>query len=202
MSIILGFVAFAVIVGGVVFFLSGNWRKALVVVGGWGAYEAFCVIYDYLLWPLVQGYYGDKSVILLTLGAMALNFLVLKWYQASGNDWLGVNYLEEIKIKGDKWAEKIYQHQSGLVRALMYVPAKVFQLVIWLLKKNDVLAFLFLSAWKDSFVTTAFLRHGRFGKLEKRDYWVFIFSTILSCLVWGLLVKVVLLLFTAIRELV
>ncbi len=202
MSIALGILTLVMTIGAVVFFLSGNWKKTLVVVGGWGAYEAFCILYDYLLWPIVQSKLGGISVIPLTIGAMALNFLMLKWYQESGQSWLGVDYLEQVKVKGDKWAERFYQHKSGLVRAFMYVPAKSLQAVIWLLKKNDVLAFLFLSVWKDSFVTTAFLRHGRSGKLEARDYKVFIASTILSCLAWGLLVKAFLLLFTVICGLI
>jgi len=68
--------------------------------------------------------------------------------------------------------------------------------MIWLLNKNDIFAFVTLSVWQDSFITTIFLRHGKFDKLDKRDYIVFVSSTILSCLVWGILMQVVI---TAIR---
>jgi hypothetical protein len=178
------------VIGAIVYLLSGNWKKVLVVIGSWGLYDSLGFLYDYILWPLAQNAYGDISIVFLTAGAMGINFLVLNWYQRSGNDWLGVNYLEEVKAKGHKWADRVYEHESGLVRVLLYVPAKGFQLVIWLLNKNDILAFIFLSLWKDSFVTTAFLRHGRFGKLERRDYEIFIPSTIISCLAWGIVVKI------------
>ena len=177
------------IIGAIVYLLSGSWKKVMMIAGAWGLYDGLGMLYDYILWPIVQGIYGDVSVIFLTAGAMVINFLILVWYQASGKDWLGVNYLEEVKSKGHKWADRVYEHKSGFVRILFYVPAKGFQLIIWLLNKNDVLAFLFLTIWKDSFVTTAFLRHGRFGKLERRDLEIFIPSTLISCFVWGLVVK-------------
>ena len=177
------------LIGIIVYLLSGNWKKAFMVVGGWGVYEITSNIYDYIFWPFIQNRYGDGSVIFLSIGATIMCFLLLKWYQVSGNDWLGVNYLEEIKIKADKWANLIYKHQNWFIRIIMFVPAKSLQLVIWLLKINDISAFLFLSIWKDSFVTTAFLRHGKFGKLEKRDYRIFIVSAIISGFAWGAFVK-------------
>jgi hypothetical protein len=38
----------------------------------------------------------------------------------------------------------------------------------------------------DSFLTTAYLRKGRFGPLEKRDLAIFAGSSVLSCAAWTL----------------
>lgn len=59
------------------------------------------------------------------------------------------------------------------------------KLKVW----NDFTAFIFLSVVLDSFVCTAFLRHGRFGKLDKKDYIIFVSSTIISCTVWSVLIS-------------
>jgi hypothetical protein len=63
--------------------------------------------------------------------------------------------------------------------------------MIWLLNKNDIFAFVTLSVWQDSFITTIFLRHGRLDKLDKRDYIIFVSSTILSCVGWAFFMQVV-----------
>jgi len=178
------------VIGTAVYLLSGNIKKTLMVVGGWGIYDSIDSVYNLIIWPIVQNSYGVISVLYLTIGAIILNLLVLHWYQRQGTDWLGVKYLEEIKEREVEFANKFYFHKNRIVRILMYIPIKIFQLVIWLLKKNDVFAFFFLSLFNDSFITTVVLRHGRFDKLNKRDYLIFISSTLLGCFLWGFFVEI------------
>jgi hypothetical protein len=170
----------------VVYLVSKDWKRTLQVVGGWGVYEIICLIYDYPIWLFLVGYFGDvNGSIIASVGAFAQNLALIIWYQKNGTDWLGVNILEEIKERAGVWVTKINNHRAWYVRFGAYVPVRFFRAIICLLRKSDFTAFIVLSLWKDSFVTTAFLRHGKFGQLEKRDYMIFITSTILSCLWWS-----------------
>ncbi len=184
--------AFLAVVGILARRLSGNWSRALQVTGGWGLYEFLGWFYDYLFWGSMVIWLGNLwGSVICSVGALIINFLVLQWYQRTGKDWLGVNILEEIKVKGHGWAEKLCNHPKWYVKWSVYLFAKTFQFLIWCLNKNDVLAFFFLSVWKDSFVTTAFLRHGRFGELERRDYIILVASTLVSVVCWSIVVVVV-----------
>jgi hypothetical protein len=174
--------------GAMVFVISGNLKKSLRVVSGWGLYEIWCFLFDFILWPILQGLYGFVGVVFLILMALILNFLVLIWYEKNKVDWFGVNVLEGVKAKGHIWVNKIGRSKNIIKKVSLYIPAKILQFMIWLLKTNDIFAFVTLSVWQDSFITTIFLRHGKFGKLDKRDYTVFIL-TILSCLAWSVLMQ-------------
>lgn len=179
------------VVGLIVFVVSGNFKKALKVMSGWGLYELWNFSFDFLVWPLLQAFYGVAGVILLILVALTLNFIVLLWYQKKKVDWFGVDVLEDAKTKGHIWVHEISNHKNLIKKISLYIPAKLLQLMLWLLNKNDIFAFVTLSVWQDSFITTIFLRHGRFDKLDKRDYIIFVSSTILSCLAWSVLMQIV-----------
>ncbi len=183
----------------VLFLLSRNWRRVVQIVAGWGLYGALNWFYDNPFWLLIQNHFGVVvGSAMLTVGAFLINFCVLHWYQKKGVDWLGVGVLEEIKEKGHAWAEKLCNHSQWYVKIPAYIPAKFFQVLVWGLKKNDVLAFVFLSVTQDSFITTAFLRHGRFGKLSSWDYVIFSLSTIVSCVVHSVWMATILSLIKAI----
>ncbi len=192
MSDYIGIIITILAIGVVVYLLSGNIKKTMVVVGGWGIYDFADSIYNFVLWPIIQNNYGAFSIVYLTLGAVAMNLPVLFLYHRGGKDLLGVKYLEEVKERELEFANKFYYHGNKIVRVLMYIPTKIFQFVIRLLKKNDVFAFIFLSLFNDSFIATVFLRHGNFDKLNKRDFMIFTGSTLLGCALWGVIVEVVL----------
>ena len=195
--------ALIVVAVAILFLLSKNWKRTLQIMSGWGLYEIVCWTYDNPFWLYVQNRFGVvNGSVLLTIGAFIINFSVLCWYQKKGVDWLGVGILEEIKERGHRWAEKIYNHHNWFVKIIAYLPAKSFQLIVWLLNKNDLLAFFFLSVMKDSFVTTAFLRHGRFGKLEKGDIAILVLSTLVSCAIWSAWMAVLLELIKAVWRVV
>jgi len=186
--------------GLIAYLLSRNWKNVLITIGGWGFWEIQCYLYDWILWPIIQIKFGSTGILYLTAGAIIGNFLMLIWYQKKSIDWLGVNYLEEIKEKGHKWSEKVSSKHNRLIKTILFIPVKLFQLIIWLLNKNDIFAFIILSIWYDSFVTTTFLRHGKFGKLNKRDYKIFISSTILGCFVLSVIVGLGIAIFNVIKH--
>ena len=161
--------------------------KRVAFVGtGWGLYSAFSWVYDNLLWLAVIGYLGVlQGSIVLTIGAMVINFIFLVTYQKNESDWLGVNGFEDLKEHGDKWAAKVQGHHNAIVRLVLWVPALFFRLLVLAVRKNNMLAFVVLSIFEDSFITTAFLRGKVGGELTKRDYTVFLASTAFSCIYWS-----------------
>ncbi len=177
--------------GIIIFLISKNWRRTVQVMSGWGILEAYNSIWEFIIWPIVQGLFGFVGVLALIVVALINNFIILLWYQHKKVDWFGVNEVENIKAKGHLWVHEVSNHQNLIKRFSLYIPAKMLQFMIWLLNKNDVFAFVTLSLWQDSFITTIFLRHGRFDKLDRRDYIIFVTSTILGCLGWAVLMQFV-----------
>lgn len=146
--------------------------------------------FDNLLYPTVLLLLGPLmgGVIMTVLAALAC-YVILAYYIQSKEDWLGVDVIETIKEQGGKWVERLYSKQGyrwKIVHLLAFVPAKIFLLVLWLLKKNDVVAFITLSIYTDGFRATAFLRHGRKGPLTRRDWAIFWSSIVISNLWWTL----------------
>jgi len=177
--------------GIVIFLVSKNWRRSIQVMSGWGIYEAYNFSVDFILWPLLQAFYGFVGILILIVMSLINNFIILLWYHRKKVDWFGVNEIESIKAKGHIWVHEVSNHQSLIKRFSLYIPAKILQFMIWLLNKNDIFAFVTLSAWQDSFITTIFLRHGKFDKLDRRDYIIFVASTIFGCLAWSVLMQAV-----------
>ncbi len=127
--------------------------------------QILTILFDYMLYPSVIYYFG-----VLTGGAImtALSFLIcllmLKLYDWSKRDWLGIETIKEIK------------HYHGQSRVLLFLSK--------LLNKSDLIAFLVLSINFDPFVVTVYLRKGKFNGLSKHDWWVFINSLLISNLYW------------------
>ncbi|MGB8815735.1 MAG: hypothetical protein WCC74_00645 [Minisyncoccia bacterium] len=177
------------ILGAVIFLISKNIKRTFQVMSGWGLYEVYNFAFDFLVWPIIQAIFGFLGIILLIIIALINNFLILLWYQKKKVDWFGVNEVEDLKIRGHLWVHAVHNHPNVIKKISLFIPAKILQLMLWLLNKNDVFAFVTLSVWQDSFITTIFLRHGKFDKLDKRDYIIFVSSTILSCLAWSVLMQ-------------
>ncbi len=177
--------------GLIIFVVSGNLKRSVQVMSGWGLYEAWNFSLDFVLWPILQSLYGFLGVLLLILVALTNNFLILLWYQRKKVDWFGVNEVESLKAKGHLWVHEISNHKNLIKRFSLYIPAKILQFMIWLLNKNDIFAFVTLSIWQDSFITTIFLRHGSLKKLDRRDYTIFVCSTILSCVGWAVFMQII-----------
>lgn len=168
----------------VVLCIAGSLRKALTVATGYGVYIFLGQLYDYVLWPIVQGCYGLMGVVAMSAGAVATNFIVLHAYQRMGIDWLGIGVLQTLKTRAQHLADRLLLLPSwrGMIA---HPPARFLQSLPRLLGCRP-LAFVALSTFTDSFLTTAYLRNGHFGPLERRDWWVFIWSSIISCAAWAL----------------
>ncbi len=187
MGTILFFIALFLILA----LVSKNWKTIAKVMSGWGIMELLNFFYDFPFWIWLQHHFGFVlGSIYASLGAFIFNFGLLIWYQQSGEDWLGVNIFEQIKKEGSEWTKKINSYNGWFLKIVLffpvYVPSQIFRLVIWSLNKTELTTFIIFSIGTDSFVTTIFLRHGKFGKLNFRDIKIFVASTLLSCFVWSL----------------
>lgn len=120
----------------------------------------------------------------MSLGAVLTNFIVLHAYQRMGIDWLGVGILQTLQTRAHILAARLLQQPSWR-GALVHLPARLLQFLPRLLRSRP-LAFVALSSFGDSFLTTAYLRDGRFGPLERRDFWVFAASSVVGCAGWTL----------------
>jgi hypothetical protein len=124
------------------------------------------------------------GAVAMSLGAVLTNFIVLHAYQRMGIDWLGVGILQTLQTRAHILADRLLQQPSWR-GALVHLPARLLQFLPRLLRSRP-LAFLTLSSLGDSFLTTAYLRNGRFGPLERRDFWIFAWSSVISCAAWTL----------------
>lgn len=177
----------AVIILTILYFLSKSWKRTIQVAGGYVLYSAWCWMWDNPIWLFFMAYFGPiLGAVISTVIAIINNFIFLFFYQKKEVDWLGVNIFEDIKANGDKWVEKMKNHPNIFVYIVAFIPATLFKFLLWLVKKNDIFVFLTLSIMEDSFITTAFLRKKVGGSLTRKDYIIFLFSTIVSCTYWSI----------------
>lgn len=167
----------------IVLLVSRSIRKAACVVAGYGLYALFGELYDMVLWPIVQGAYGINGAIGMSLGAVAINFVILSIYQRQQVDWLGVSVIDALMSRSTGTVNRFRNHPS-LAGAFLFIPAGIIQFLTRGLK-TPWLAFILLSTLGDSFLTTAFMRQGRFGPLERRDIAIFFASSLMSCGFWA-----------------
>lgn len=161
-------------------------------MSGWGIYQFLSALYDYPFWAYIQFKFGIWGSVGLSVGALVINLILLHWYVRRGVDWLGVGILEEIKKNAEIWIDKMLHNAHVVTNVVMYLPAKLFALIIRALNKNDILAFFFLSIWQDPFITTSFLRHGNTDtKVSRKDYFVMVGSTIVTSIFWSLIMGVI-----------
>jgi hypothetical protein len=162
-------------------------KRIAQVTSSWGLLSAFSWVYDNPLWIFIIAWLGvGTGSLIMTFGAMLLNFGFLVVYQKYEIDWLGVSGFANLKEHGDKWAQKVQSHHNFFIRTIFWIPALFFRLLVCAVRKNNALAFIALSIQTDSFITTAFLRGKVGGKLSQKDYVIFIGSTTLSCIYWSL----------------
>jgi hypothetical protein len=123
--------------------------------------------FDYLLYPFIIFKFGVlNGGAVMTLLSLASCILLLQFYDWSKRDWLGIEAIKALKnYEGSK---------------------KIGRLTVWVMKKSDPITFLFLSLRFDPFITTAYMRHGKYNGMAKRDWKIFTGSLILGNAYWTL----------------
>ncbi len=124
-------------------------------------------IFDYFFYPFVIYNFGFfRGGAIMTFLSFVACILIMKFYDWSKRDWIGIEAIKEIKTyKGTK---------------------KIGHVTAWVLKKSKPIVFFFLSVKFDPFVTTAFMRQGKYNGMSKRDWSIFAGSLILGNAYWTL----------------
>jgi hypothetical protein len=139
------------------------------LAAGITAFKLSNYVFDYVLYPFVIYKLGIiKGGLIMTFLAVVTNILCLKFYDWSKRDWLGIEALKGMKE---------YEGKSGMLKVMSRM-----------LKKSDLLAFIFLSIKEDSFVTMVYLRHGchQYNGMSARDWRIFLSSHVVSNVYWTL----------------
>lgn len=175
----------------IVYITSKDMTKALTVFGSWGLYEFCNFFYDVPLWSYVQEKYGIWGSVWLVFGAGVMNLAFLYMYLHGKKDLFGFDTVQKTGKIISTWSGRNVDGKG--IKKLISV------IVRWIARKDDIIAFFVLSVVMDSFVVTIYLRHGSFSpKVEKKDWMIFVSSTLFSGIVWGLFVEVLLVIFKTI----
>jgi len=123
--------------------------------------------FDYLLYPFVIFKLGIlKGGIVMIFLAFIANIMTMTFYDWSKRDWIGIEAIKDLKTYSGK--------------------KMIGRFTSWILQRSDSVIFLFLSLRYDAFTTTAYLRHGKYNGMGKRDWTIFMGSLLISNVYWTL----------------
>ena len=141
--------------------------RLLELAVGLTASKAIDYLFDFALYPFVIYQLGILvgGLVMMLLSFLAC-LLTLWFYDWSKRDWLGIEAIKSLRgYEGD---------------------LKLGRLTGWLLRKSDPVIFLVLSLNYDPFITTAYLRHGAFNGMNRRDWRIFLGGTLVANVYWTL----------------
>ena len=140
-------------------------RRAAELGTGFLTWKAVEYAFDYALYPFVIWKLGPwMGGVLMALLSLVSCLLLLCLYDRLGRDWLGLEFVKNLRH---------YDGSSRWRRGLA-----------WLVTRGDLPAFLALSIYYDPFITTAYLRHGAFNGMTRRDWRIFLASWLIGNLLW------------------
>ena len=141
-------------------------RLRTLVVGHTG--NAFIGIgFDYLIYGTTIAVLGPiKGGLLMIAVSFLLDLLLIRFYDWSKTDWLGIEALKAVR---DGAATSSFQ------RTLQ-----------WILRKGDAVALVALSFKLNPFNVMLYLRHGAhlYNGMSRRDWLVLIASTLIGNVYW------------------
>lgn len=139
------------------------------LVIGYSTNQVLIWAFDLVLYPFVIFRLGPlKGGAVMTFLSFFACVGMIKFYDWSKRDWLGIEAIKGLKgYDGEK---------------------KIGRFTSWFLKRSEPAIFLFLAIRYDPFVTTAYLRHGRYNGMNRRDWTIFTSSSIVSNAYWTLAV--------------
>jgi len=123
--------------------------------------------FNFFLYPFVIYKFGIlNGGIVMTFLSFIACILTLRFYDWSKRDWLGIEMIKGLKG---------YSGNKGTGR-----------FTAWILRKSDPVVFLFLSIKFDAFITTVYMRRGKFNGMGKREWSIFMGSLLISNCYWTL----------------
>ncbi|MFZ2500439.1 MAG: hypothetical protein WAW90_00415 [Minisyncoccia bacterium] len=126
------------------------------------------IIFDFTLYPAVIAWLGTiEGGLVMTAFSALMCRLYLVFYDWSGKDWFGFEFLKEVR-DGEESGDRMWHLAQSLAR------------------KSDWLVFIFLSCYMDPFMTTVYMRKGTgaYNGLSQRDWKIFWGSVIVANLWW------------------
>jgi hypothetical protein len=124
------------------------------------------LLFDYALYPVVIYSFGlIWGFMIMAILSLLSCWLLMLFYDWSKTDWLGIEAIKEIK------------NYSGSARTLKYVG--------WVISRGDLLACILLSIKFDPFITTVYLRKGRYGGMTHADWRNFMISWLIGNVYWS-----------------
>lgn len=146
-------------------------KKISNVLVGRTLYEIFNYFFDYIIYPLTLLKFGYLHGLFIMIAATAvLNFVLLIFYFRMNIDWLGYEYVQKVK----DWSV----NKNGVLKYIGVI-----------LKKSDLILFMVLSTFRDSFETTAYFKYC-YHLSKGKTIAIFITSLIVSNLYWSFGVEV------------
>ena len=145
---------------------STNWKARIAELSsGYIFWNVLDYAFDYALYPFVIFRWGPiVGGLCMTLLSLLTCLLLIWIYDRIGRDWLGIETIKGLKN---------YAGAAHWRRWLAQV-----------MKMSDGVAFVVLSLKYDPFITTAYLRHGAFNGMKRRDWTIFLSSGLLANLWW------------------
>jgi len=143
----------------------GLFKRSSELALGVSTMTVIAFAFDYVLYPAVIYWLG------LVIGGVVmagLSFLVcwlLLWfYDRSGRDWLGIEAAKQIReyVGHSRWRRWL----------------------AWVLRQGDFVVCVALSIKFDPFITTAYMRHGAFNGMSRRDWRIFWASWFIGNAYW------------------
>ncbi|MFH0930136.1 MAG: hypothetical protein V1814_02690 [Candidatus Moraniibacteriota bacterium] len=141
-------------------------------------------IFNYGIYIPVIGFLGViYGGCLMTMLSFLTCYGILKFYDWSKKDWLGIEVVKDVRDFGPEWIKKL-QVKSILGKILWWPFSKIIFFVLWSLKRGGAIAFFALSIYTDPFTTTVYFRKGSFNGLLKKDWFIFVASVLLGNIYW------------------
>lgn len=148
-----------------------RWLQRIgILVLGLTANHSIVYWWDFTVYPSLINKYGLVHGWLYAAGGSVVLCLGTLWfYNLTKQDWLLIETFKRVRDGEAVWRiGKFFQDLAN---------------------RGDSLTFLFLSLWKDSFITTVYMRRGAENyAMTARDWKIFWASTLVSEVWWGLLV--------------
>lgn len=173
-------------------FVRDNKTRIKHIGIGHAIYDTAGWFFDNPLYISMIAIYGPiRGGAIMTFFSFVICIITLLSYERMKIEWTGVDVIDDLRERGINYAHRINNRgkhkniRQLIIRIVFLIPAKIFVLAMWLMKRyGDGAAFFILSIFEDPFYTTAYLRHGKFDGLKKKDYFVFFSSVLFSNGYW------------------
>jgi hypothetical protein len=116
--------------------------------------------FNFFLYPLIINKFGIlRGGVVMTFLSFLVCLLPLKFYDRSKRDWLGIEAMKGLRGYDGK--------------------GRIGKITSWILKKSDPIVLLCLLIKFDAFITTGYMRRGKFNGMGRREWSIFIGSLII-----------------------